>query len=128
MASTDRSVSDLLQDIVRNIQDIVRSEVRLAKTEFLEEVGKARAASVLLGVGALSGAFGLFFVLFAIVYALSIVVPDWAAALIVAAVLSISAAVMLRLGADRLKQVRPAPDQTIESLKENVEWAKRRAR
>jgi len=124
----DRSVADVLQDIIRNIQDIVRSEVRLAKTELREEVAKARAASLLIGVGALSGTFSVFFLLFAIVYALANVVPSWAAALIVAAALAIAAGEMLRLGVDRFTQVHPAPDQTIDSLKENLEWAKRRAK
>jgi len=128
MATTDRSVADVLQDIIRNIQDIVRSEVRLAKTEVREEVSKARDASVLIGVGALSGIFSVFFLLFSIVYALSRVMPDWAAALIVAVALAIAAAVLLSTGAERFKHVQPAPDKTIESLKENVEWAKRQVK
>ena len=128
MAPTERSVSDVLQDIVRNIQDIVRSEVRLAKTEVREEVAKAATASGLMAVGVISGSFSLFFFLFAAVYALALVMPNWAAALIVATALAIGAGVMLRLGAERFKHVHPAPDQTIESLKENLEWAKRRAR
>jgi uncharacterized membrane protein YqjE len=128
MATIDRSVSDVLQDIIRNIQDIVRSEVRLAKTEVREEVSKARDASVLIGVGALSGTFSAFFVLFSIVYALSRVVPDWAAALIVGVVLAIAAGILLSKGAARFKHVHPAPEKTIESLKENVEWAKQHAK
>jgi len=128
MAPTDRSVSDVLQDIIWNIQDIVRSEVRLAKTEVREEVSKARDASVLIGVGALSGTFSAFFLLFSIVYALSRVVPDWAAALIVAVAMAIATGVLLSKGAERFKHVHPAPDKTIESLKENVEWAKRQAK
>jgi uncharacterized membrane protein YqjE len=128
MATIDRSVSDVLQDIIRNIQDIVRSEVRLAKTEVREEVSKARDASVLIGVGALSGTFSAFFVLFSIVYALSRVVPDWAAALIVGVVLAITAGILLSKGAERFKHVHPAPEKTIESLKENVEWAKQHAK
>jgi len=128
MAPTGRSVSDVLQDIIWNIQDIVRSEVRLAKTEVREEVSKARDASVLIGVGALSGTFSAFFLLFSIVYALSRVVPDWAAALIVAVAMAIATGVLLSKGAERFKHVHPAPDKTIESLKENVEWAKRQAK
>jgi hypothetical protein len=128
MAPTERSVSDVLQDIVRNIQDIVGSEVRLAKTEIREEVAKAKTASVWLGVGALSGSFSVFFFLFAMVYALANFVPNWAAALIVAGALAISASVTLYVATKQFKQVRPAPDQTLESLRENLEWAKRRAR
>jgi len=128
MATTDRSVADVLQDIIRNMQDIVRSEVRLAKTELREEVSKARDASVWIGVGALSGTFSVFFLLFSIVYALSRVVPDWAAALIVGVALAIATGVLLSTGVERFKHVHPAPDQTMDSLKENVAWAKRHAK
>ena len=128
MATTDRSVSDVLQDIIRNIQDIVRSEVRLAKTEVREEVSKAWNASVWIGIGALSGTFSAFFLLFSIMYALSRIVPDWAAALIVGIALAIATGVLLSKGAERFRHVHPAPDKTIETLKENVEWAKRHTR
>lgn len=124
MLPADRSVSEVLQDIVGNIQDIVRSEVRLAKTEIREEIANAQSASLVLGVGALSGIFGAGFLLLAIVYGLSRVLPDWAAALMVAIGLAIAAGVLLSLGVDRFKRVRPIPDKTIQSLKENVEWAK----
>ena len=47
MAAGDRSLSDVLQDIIRNVQEIVRSEVRLAKTEIREEAAKARSSMLL---------------------------------------------------------------------------------
>jgi uncharacterized membrane protein YqjE len=128
MPSSDRSISDVLQDIVRNIQDIVRSEVRLAKTEVREEVTKAKSAGLLLGLGALSGVYSFFFLLLMIVYALSKVVPNWAAALMVAVALAISAGAMLSAGQKRLEQVHPTPDKTLDSLKENVEWAKQQTK
>jgi uncharacterized membrane protein YqjE len=123
MPPVERSFSDVLQDIVHNLQDIIRSEVRLAKMELREDLSKTRAAALLLGIGALSGVFGIFFVLLAIVHALSYVVPDWAAALIVAFALAFGAALAVSRGVKRFKQVNAAP-KTIESLKENVEWAK----
>ena len=127
MSSGDRSIAVVLQDIVRNIQDIVRSEVRLAKTELREEVTKARSASVLVGIGALAGIFSVFFFILAAVYALSLVVPDWAAALIVATVIAIVAGVTLGTGLKRFKTVHAAP-KTVASLKENVQWAKQQTK
>lgn len=124
----ERSVSEVLQDIVRNIQDIIRSEVRLAKSEVREEVAKAKTAGVYLGVATLSAVFALLFLLFAIVYALSHVVPDWAAALIVAVALGLVAVVAMRAGVGRLQQVDPTPEKTLGSLKENVEWAKQQTK
>lgn len=128
MASGDRSISDILQDVIRNLQDIVRSEVRLATAEVREEITKAKSAGLLLSIGALSGMFGVFFLLLAIVYALSDVLPNWAAALIVALALAICAGIALSASRRRFKQVHPTPDKTIKSLKENVKWAKQQAK
>ena len=83
MAAVDRPISVVLHDIVGNIQDIVRSEVLLAKTELREEVVRSRSAAILLAVGVLLLSFGAFLVLLAIVLALTGLMPGWAAALIV---------------------------------------------
>ena len=123
MPAVERSFSDVLQDIVHNLQDIIRAEVRLAKTEVREEVTKVRAAALLVGIGAVSGVFGLLFLLLATVYGLSLILPDWAAALIVAIALSLCAGITVSKGVKQFKQVTVVP-KTTESLKENVEWAK----
>ncbi len=86
MAAGDRSFSDIFQDVVRNVQDIVRSEVRLAKTEIREEVVKTKSSTVLLGTGGVTALFAVFFLLLTIVYALALVMPSWAATLIVGAI------------------------------------------
>jgi uncharacterized membrane protein YqjE len=124
MAAGDRSLSGVLQDIIRNVQEIVRSEVHLAKTEILEEAAKAKSSTLLLGAGAVTAIFAMLFFLLMIVYTLALVVPSWAAALIVGAVLAMAASVMLRAGVSRFKQIHPTPERTVETIKENVEWAK----
>jgi uncharacterized membrane protein YqjE len=118
-----RSIPEILQDVLTNIQDIVRAEVRLAKAELGEELNRARSGGLLIGVGAVAAIFSTLFLLLACVYALSLVVPNWAAALIVAAAVGVAAAVTLSLGLKRLKTIRAAP-KTSASLKENVQWAK----
>jgi uncharacterized membrane protein YqjE len=127
MPAVERSFSDVLKDIVHNLQDIIRSEVRLAKTEVREDLARLRAAALLLGIGAVGGILGIFFALLATVYALTNVVPDWAAALIVALALVIGAGVALSEGVKQFKQVSGAP-KTLESLKENVEWARQQSK
>ena len=123
MAIADRSISSVLHDIIGNIQDIVRSEMRLAKTEITEELAKSRSASVLLAIGAVLLMFCALFVLLAAVYALSLVIPAWAAALIVGASVGAIAALCVSVGINRFKTIRAAP-KTAASMKENVEWAK----
>jgi uncharacterized membrane protein YqjE len=127
MAAGERSISTVLYDIVGNVQEIIRSEIRLARTEFAEELGKFRSASVLLGAGALLATFGVLFLLLAIVYALSLVIPAWAAALAVAAAVAALAGILLGAGIRRMKALRAAP-KTTATLKENVEWAKQLTR
>ena len=122
-----RPVAAVLQDIVRNVQDIVASEVRLAKTEIREEVTKARAASLLIGVGLVSAIFCAFFLLLTIDYALSLVIPTWAATLAVTIGVGIIAAMTIRAGLRQFKTVHAAP-KTVASLKGNLEWAKQQTR
>jgi len=128
MPAEDRSFSDVFQDILHNVQDIVRSEVRLAKTEIREEVGEAKSSAVLVGGGALTAVFALLFFLLTVVYALALVMPSWAAALIVGAAVALIATLMLTTGMRRFKQVHPTPERTVETIKENIEWAKQRAK
>jgi uncharacterized membrane protein YqjE len=123
MAAGIRSIPEILQDVLTNIQDIVRAEVRLAKAELGEELNRARSGGLLIGVGAVAAIFSTLFLLLACVYALVLVVPNWAAALIVAAAVGVAAAVTLGLGLKRLKTIQAAP-KTSASLKENVRWAK----
>jgi hypothetical protein len=123
MAAGIRSIPEILQDVLTNIQDIVRAEVRLAKAELGEELNRARSGGLLIGVGAVAAMFSALFLLLACVYALGLVVPNWAAALIVAAAVGVAAAVTLGLGLKRLKTIQAAP-KTAASLKENVRWAK----
>src|SRR5665213_577376 len=120
MPSDDRPVTDILQDIMRNIEDIVRAEVRLAKSEMSEEFAKAQSAGVCLGLGTLGGIFSMFFLLLAIVFALSNRLPNWAAALIVALALAVIGGILVGAGAKRLRRLRSA-SRPFENLKEKFE-------
>jgi len=122
-----RSVTEVLQDILGNVQEIIRSEFRLAKTEVQEEMTKAGQSSVPLGAGIVLAVYAVGFLLLAIVYALATAIAVWLAALIVSAGATLGAAVLLSLGRKRLKQVR-LPEKTITSVKENVQWAKSQIR
>jgi uncharacterized membrane protein YqjE len=123
-----RTMSEVLQDIVANIQEIVRSEFRLAKVEIHEETSKAARSSVPLAIGVLLSLYALGFILLAAVHALAIVVDAWLAALIVGvAVLAISL-ILVNVGRERLKKVKVVPEKTVETVKENVQWAKHQIR
>lgn len=122
------SIAELLQGIVGNVQGIIRSEVRLAKTEIREDVTTAGRAAGMLAVGAVLGIYAVGLLLLTIIYALNGPLPDWLAALIVFAVVAIAAAVLVKVGLDRIKTVTPKPEQTIDSIKEDVQWVKQQTR
>jgi membrane-associated PAP2 superfamily phosphatase len=84
MSSITRPLSEVLRSILDNLQDIVRSEARLAKAELREEFLHSRKAIVWVGVGALSGCFACGYALMCGFYALCRVLPDWAAAAAIA--------------------------------------------
>jgi len=126
--SIDRSVTEILENIVGNVQGIVRSEVRLAKAEIQEETVKAGKAAGITGSGAVLGLYALGFFLLTCLYALETAMAPWLAALIVTVVVGSAAAVLILVGRKRLKRVDPRPEKTISTLKENVEWVKNQTR
>ena len=80
---TQRSVPDVLQNIVGNLQEIIRSEFRLAKTELKEEAAEAAVPAGTFGAGLVLGFYGIGFLLLAAVYGLSTLMAGWMAALLV---------------------------------------------
>ena len=124
----ERTLPEVLQGIVGNVQEIIRSEVRLAKTEVKEEVEKAKQPAGLIGAGLFLSLYAVGFILLAIVYGLAFVMAAWMAALIVGLALAVFAAIFISAGKKKMKQVNAVPQRTAESLKENMEWAKRQIR
>jgi hypothetical protein len=122
-----RPVAAVLQDIVDNLQDIVGSELRLAKAEIREEVTKARSPGLLIAIGILSGIFTALFLLVTIGCALSLVMAAWAAALTVTIGVGVIAAICIRAGMKQLKTVHGAP-KTVANSKGNLEWIKQQTR
>lgn len=123
---SQRTVFDVLQDIVSNLQEIIRSEFRLAKVELKEKAQRAAKPAAVMGVGAVVAFYGVGFVLLAAVYALSLVIPLWAAALIVGVVLAIIGGALLSFSRKALKEIDPVPEKTVQTVKENVQWTKDR--
>jgi uncharacterized membrane protein YqjE len=122
--SLDRSFSEVIENIIDNVQRIIRSEVRLAKVEIQEETSKAGKAAIVLAAGVVFGLYALGFLLLSGVYGLSQVMPSWLAALAVGVVVAVGAAACIMIGRQRLKNVNPKPEKTIQTMKENLEWAK----
>lgn len=123
-----RTMSAVLTDIVSNIQEIFRSEFRLAKVEIREQTTILAKSSIPLGIGFLLSLYAVGFLLLAGVHALSTVVDPWLASLIVGATVLLIAIICISVGRSRLKNAKVVPEKTIHSVKENVQWAKEQTR
>lgn len=120
-ATGERSVAEILKDAASNVQDIIRSEVQLARIEVKQELRKAGSAGAMFGAAAAIGFFGFGFCCLCVVYAIALVLPAWAAALIVGVALSIVAGALLSAGRERWKKVK-MPEKTMFTVKEDIEW------
>jgi Putative Actinobacterial Holin-X, holin superfamily III len=119
-----RSIPIVLHDIVANLQDIIRSEFRLAKTELKEAAGRAARPTAAFAAGLVLGAYAIGLFLLASVYGLSLVMRPWLAALLVGAVVAGIASALLTSAGNELKRFNPTPEKTIQSVQENLQWAK----
>ena len=122
----DRSLPQLLAEMTRDMSLLVRKEVELAKVE-----AKEQAARLGKGVGmfAGAGAFGylsLLILSFAGAFALAQVVDTWLAFLAVGLFHLVITVALVLMGKKQLKAFTPVPEQTVETLKEDVQWAKNR--
>jgi uncharacterized membrane protein YqjE len=125
----ERSTGELLKQLSNETTTLVKQEIDLMKAELTE---KAKPAGIGAGMFGGAGIFGLgaFLALTAFFIALlDGAVAIWLAALIVAVVYAAIAGVLALTGRQKVKQATPvAPEQTMESVKEDVQWAKTRAR
>jgi len=126
-AHSERSVPEVLQDIIGNVQEILRSEVQLAKTELKEEAAEAATPIMTLGVGLLLGAYAVGLLLLAAVFGLARIMTIWSAALLVGAMVAIIAVLLVNSGLGGLKRINMKSERLIASLQENMRWAKRQS-
>ena len=126
----DRPFGELLRELGDEISALVRQEIALAKVEIAEKTRPALASAGIFGGTALLGlgAFGAA-TAFLIAGIAAIGLPVWLSALIVAVVYGVAAYVLAQTGKKKLKEAAPlVPEQTAQTVKEDIEWAKTRAK
>jgi hypothetical protein len=125
----ERSFGELTKQLSEDVSTLVRQEIALARAEMTQKGKQAgKGLGMLGGAGVIAlaavGALTAFFIL-----VLDTWMPAWLAALIVTAVYGVAAAVLARRGRDEVGEAgAPVPEQTKESVKEDVQWAKTQAR
>jgi uncharacterized membrane protein YqjE len=124
----DASTSQLLSRLANETSELVRSEVELAKAELAAKGKQAgKGAGMFGGAGILGlGAFGALTA--CLILALDTAMPTWLAALIVAVVYGAIGGVLALTGKRKVQEATPpVPEQTVESVKEDVQWLKTRS-
>ncbi|WP_432020139.1 phage holin family protein [Streptomyces sp. 1222.5] len=109
--------------VTTDVQTLLRQEFELAKAEVRQEATKASKAAGMYGGAGFAGYMVLLFLSLAAVLGLANVMDGGWASLIVTAVWAVIAAVLYQRGRTQMRDVSPKPEQTVETMKENAEWA-----
>jgi hypothetical protein len=125
-AATDRSLGELVSEATRELSTLFRTEVELAKLELRHEVSKAGKGAGLLGAAGVLAWFAVALLSAAIAFGLvELGLSAWQATLAVGIGYAVGAVILALLGKRRFATVQP-PHRTIETLREDVAWARSR--
>jgi len=122
----ERSIGELFGELSQDVALLVRQEAQLAKTEMQQKLSKVTTDLVSLATGGVVALIGGL----ALTAALNLLLIDpvglkpWLAALIVGAVFGIAGWMMVQKGVTNLKRTDPTPRRTVESIKDDIQWAK----
>jgi uncharacterized membrane protein YqjE len=120
----ERPIGELVKDLSSQTSTLVRQEIELARAE-LEQKGKlAGKGAGMLGGAAVAALLALGALTAGLVALLDKATPTWVAALIVMALWAIVALVLAKAGQKALKSATPPAPQTVETVKEDIQWAK----
>ena len=122
--TADASIGELMSQLSAQTSRLVRDELRLAQKEFQESAKHAGIGAGLFSVAGLLAFFGAATFIAAAVAALSLVLPVWAAALIVGAVLFIVAGIAALIGRNQAREATPAAPRTVETVKADIQELK----
>jgi len=126
---SERSIADLLRQLSEQTATLVRQELDLAKAELTVKGKRAGLGAGMFGGAGVFGLYGVGALTACVILALSLAVAGWLAALIVAVVYGAIAGGLALTGKSKVQEaVPPVPEQAVESVKDDVESTKQRAK
>jgi hypothetical protein len=124
-----RSTGELVKDLSQQVSLLARQEIELAKAEMVEKGRKAGVGAGLVAAAGVAALLALGTLTACLVLALDGAMPAWLAALIVALAWGVVAAILASVGKEKVEQAgTPVPEQTVESVKEDIKWLKDQTR
>jgi hypothetical protein len=118
------SLGSLFSQLTSDLSALVRDEIQLARVEVTEDLGRASRAGAMLGGAAGAAVIAIVVVSFAAAWGLAEVMPAGFAFLIVGIIWSVVALALFVIGRDRMRDTNVKPEQTIETMQENIQWVK----
>jgi hypothetical protein len=124
---TEPTLAQLVGDLANDAKQLLRQELALAKHEIHEEVRKAKLALVSLGVGIGIAAIGGLLLIAMLVHLLNALttLPLWACYGLVSGICAILGILLLYRSKRQIAQIDMVPEQTVETMKENVQWIRK---
>jgi hypothetical protein len=122
--SSEPTLGDLFTSLTSDLTTLVRKEIELARTETMEKVTGLTRNVVMMVAGGLVAYAGLIALIMAAIFLLNRAMSLWVSALIVGIVVVIVGVILLMVGKSSLNNMTVVPEKTVESMKENTEWAK----
>ncbi len=118
----ERPLSDLFRDLMNETKVLIQQEILLLKLEMSQKATQAGKDVAFIAVGGALAYAGLLVLLAAATLALALVIPGWASALIIGLVVVGIGYGLIQKGISDLKNINPAPQKTIDSIKETKQW------
>jgi VIT1/CCC1 family predicted Fe2+/Mn2+ transporter len=126
--SAPEGLGSVIGGIVEDLQGIVRGEVRLAKAEIREDVSAMGKGAASIASGAMVLLVGFIFLMLGVTYLLNKSIEMWLAAGIVGVALLAIGAILAMAGKKQFSAANLKPTETMESLKEDQQWANQQIR
>ncbi len=125
---TEASAGELVKNLTEQVSLLIRDELKLAEYEMTRKAKRLGRGAGMFGGSGLVALYAIGCLLAAAIIGLASVLPAWAAALIVGGALLVIAGVAALMGKSQVsKGVPPVPEQTVQSVKADVEEIKERA-
>jgi uncharacterized membrane protein YqjE len=120
----ERPIGELVKDLAGQTSTLVRQEIQLAQAELTSKGKQAGRGAGMLAAAAVAGLLALIALTVCLIVALDSAMPLWLAALIVTLLWGVIGAVLATRGRKDLQQATPPVPQTVETVKEDIQWAK----
>jgi hypothetical protein len=122
----ERSIGELFGELSQDVAMLVKQEAQLAKTEMQQKLSKVTTDFVALATGGVVLLIGGLALTAALILLLvhPVGLDPWLAALIVGGLFGLIGWMMVQRGLTNLKRIDPTPRRTVESIKDDIQWAK----